>query len=95
MTGSVILFVSYIAMTMGIMNPDLEALLKFSPLSYYQGARAIGAMEWGWFAGQVLAAALLGLGAWMLFQRRDIRIAGERGLELLLPFLGKKRLAES
>ena len=41
------------------------------------------------------AAAMLGLGAWMLFQRRDIRIAGERGLELPLPFLGKKRLAGS
>jgi hypothetical protein len=67
MTGSVLLFVSYIATTMGIMNPNLEVLLKFSPLSYYQGARAIGAMEWVWFAG----------------------------LELPLPFLGKRRLAES
>jgi ABC-2 type transport system permease protein len=94
MTGSVILFVSYIATTMGIMNPELELVVKFSPLTYYQGARSIGGMEWGWFAGQVGIALLLGLVAWVLFLRRDIRIAGERGLDLPLPFLGKKRLAE-
>jgi ABC-2 type transport system permease protein len=94
MTGSVILFVSYIATTMGIMNPELERVVKFSPLTYYQGAKAIGGMEGGWFAGQVGIALLLGLVAWVLFLRRDIRIAGERGLDLPLPFIGKKRLAK-
>jgi ABC-2 type transport system permease protein len=94
MTGSVILFVSYIATTMALMNPDLEALSRFSPLAYYQGAKAIGAMEWGWFAGLLGAALLLGSLAWVFFLRRDIRIAGERGLELPWPLLGKKRFAE-
>lgn len=94
MTGSVILFISYIATTMGVMNPDLEAVTRFSPLSYYQGAKAIGAMEWGWFAAQVGIALALGLAAWVLFLRRDIRIAGEHGLNIPLPFIGRKRLAE-
>jgi ABC-2 type transport system permease protein len=94
MTGSVILFASYIATMMGVMNPALEALHAFSPLTYYQGAQAIGAMEWGWFAAQVGIAILLGLVTWALFLRRDIRIAGEHGLNLPIPFLGKKRLAE-
>ena len=94
MTGSLIIFASYIVTTMAMLNPSMEALAKFSPLTYYQGAKSIGDMEWGWFAGLLGVTLLLGLLAWLLFLRRDIRIAGERGLELRLPFLGRRRFAE-
>ncbi len=36
-------------------------------------------MEWGWVLGLVALAVLFGAAALWLFQRREIRVAGEGG----------------
>ncbi len=64
------------------LNNDLEAVIKFTPLYYYQGGRAIGGLDWGWFVGLLVVSLLFALAAWLLFQRRDIRVGGERSWRL-------------
>lgn len=60
-------------------NPDLESINQFSPFAYFQGGKAAAGMEWGWLAGLIAAALVFSMIAWVLFQRRDIRVVGERG----------------
>lgn len=60
-------------------NPDLESINQFSPFAYFQGGKAAAGMEWGWLAGLIAAALVFSLIAWVLFQRRDIRVVGEHG----------------
>ena len=66
---------------------ELEQAARFSPLNYYQGGGALTEpMEWGWIAG-ILGFTLLLIGiSLFLYQRKDIRIAGEGGLSLRLPW---------
>jgi ABC-2 type transport system permease protein len=51
-------------------------------MKYYQGGLAIRGMNWEWFAGLMIAAAVFALLAWWLFLRRDIRVGGEGGWKL-------------
>jgi ABC-2 type transport system permease protein len=65
------------------LNDSLATVVEFTPLYYYQGGDAVIELEWGWLAGLLLAALLLSLLAWWRFLRRDIRVGGEGGWELL------------
>jgi ABC-2 type transport system permease protein len=60
-------------------NDDLKSMIKYTPLNYYQGGDAVRGLNWEWLGGLLAAAALFALIAWWVFQRRDIRVGGERG----------------
>lgn len=60
-------------------NPDLEMINKFSPYAYFQGGKAAAGVEWGWLTGLFAFSLVFSLIAWISFQRRDIRVVGERG----------------
>jgi ABC-2 type transport system permease protein len=71
------------------MNKNLMAVMKWTPLHFYQGGAAVDGLNWGWLGGLLGATLLLALGAWVLFQRRDIRVGGERSWAL--PGWGRRR----
>ena len=81
LTG-LILAASYFITTLARISPSLNGLAKWSPLTYYQGGSALEGLNIGNFIGLLLVSILFALiGVW-LFQRRDIRIAGEGGWRL-------------
>ncbi len=77
--AGVVLVASFLLDVAAEMDPGLETISQFSPLHYYQGGMAIEGMEWGWVLGLVALAVLFGAAALWLFQRREIRVAGEGG----------------
>lgn len=95
MTAGLVLVGSFFMTTLARIDPDLEALAKFSPLEYYQGGNAIVGMEWGWTGGLLGVAGLFFLLAWWLFERRDIRVGGEGGWKLPAILNRSRRRAES
>ena len=87
LTG-LILAASYFITTLARISPCLNGLAKWSPLTYYQGGSALEGLNTGNFIGLLLVSILFALiGVW-LFQRRDIRIAGEGGWRL--PFFRRR-----
>ena len=83
LTG-LILAASYFNTALARISPSLNALAQWSPLTYYQGGSALEGFNAGEFAGLLLMSLVfVAMGAW-LFQRRDIRIAGEGGWRLTL-----------
>lgn len=75
------------------MNQKLMAVMKWTPLHFYQGGLAVNGLNWGWLGGLLGATLLLAGLAWLLFQRRDIRVGGERSW--LLPAWGRRRAANA
>jgi hypothetical protein len=59
-------------------DKGLEPVARLTPLHYYQSGEAIAGLNGAWLAGLLGVAALLGLAAWWRFERRDIRVSGER-----------------
>jgi ABC-2 type transport system permease protein len=83
LTG-LILAASYFITALARISPSLNALAQWSPLTYYQGGSALEGFNAGEFAGLLLMSLVfVAMGAG-LFQRRDIRIAGEGGWRLPL-----------
>ena len=70
------------------MNENLAAVMKWTPLHFYQGGLAVDGLNMGWLIGLLGATLLLAGLAWWLFQRRDIRVGGERSWAL--PAWGKR-----
>jgi ABC-2 type transport system permease protein len=66
-------------------NQDLQRAVEFTPLHYYQGGAAIDGINWGWLAGLSAVSVALAVLAWWLFQKRDIRVGGERSWKLPSP----------
>jgi ABC-2 type transport system permease protein len=82
------LVASYFITTLAQVSADLAALAKWSPITYYQGGSAMDNFNVGDVVGLILISIVFAaIGLW-LFQRRDIRIAGEGGWRL--PFLTRK-----
>jgi ABC-2 type transport system permease protein len=77
-----LLVANFLLMGLANLNDELEAMVKLTPLYYYQGGGAISGLDWGWFVGLLAVSLLLALAAWQLFQRRDIRVGGERSWRL-------------
>jgi ABC-2 type transport system permease protein len=87
LTG-LILATSYFITTFARISPNLNGLAQWSPLTYYQGGSALEGFNAGDFAGLlIMAITFVAIATW-LFQRRDIRIAGEGGWRL--PLLKRK-----
>jgi ABC-2 type transport system permease protein len=76
LTGA-LLVDNFLIIGLARLNQDLQSLVEYTPLYYFQGGEAIGAMNWEWVLGIGLAALVLTLLAWLLFLRRDIRVGGE------------------
>jgi ABC-2 type transport system permease protein len=74
-----LMVISFLMVGLANINPDLEPVFKATPLAYFQGAYAIEGLNWEWLAGLIGAALVCILVAWLLFQRRDIRVGGESG----------------
>ncbi len=90
LTG-LILAASYFITAFALISPNLNGLAQWSPLTYYQGGSAMEGFNTGDFVGLLLISIVfVTIGLW-LFQRRDIRIAGEGGWHL--PFLSRKSRA--
>jgi ABC-2 type transport system permease protein len=79
MTAGVVLLVSYFLTTLARLDKGLEPIARFSPLSYYQSGDAVTGLNGRWLTGLLAAAGLLAALAWWCFERRDIRVVGERG----------------
>jgi ABC-2 type transport system permease protein len=71
------------------LNDNLQPVLDWTPLRYYQGGLAIDGLNWSWLLGLLAFALLFSVLAWLLFQRRDIRVGGEHSWRL--PLMGRRR----
>lgn len=78
LTGAV-LAASFLLTMLGNMDPSFSTISDLSPLSYYQGGKAIEQVEWVWMAGLSATSAVFAAVALWRFQKREIRVAGERG----------------
>ncbi|HZY41124.1 MAG TPA: ABC transporter permease subunit [Anaerolineae bacterium] len=80
--SGLVLVASYFVTTLAKISTDLSGLATVSPLTYYQGGAAIETLNAGDALGLAMTAlGFVVIGLW-LFQRRDIRIAGEGGWRL-------------
>jgi ABC-2 type transport system permease protein len=75
--GSVLLVGSFFITMFARLDPSLERIARFSPLSYYQSGQAVLGLNMNWMGGLFLLAACFTFLAWYGFERRDIRVAGE------------------
>ena len=85
LTGG-LLVANYLIIGLANINEKLKPIVKFTPLHYYQGGAAIDGIDWLWFGGLMAATVLLTMLAWWRFQRRDIRVGGEGGWRLAVPW---------
>jgi len=84
MTAGTLLAANWLLEGMLGINEHLKAAYRWTPLYFFQGGDAIDGIQWSWLAMLVGATLLLALLAWWLFQRRDIRVGGERSWSLTL-----------
>jgi len=82
MTAGGLLVANYLLTGLANINQDLQNAVEFTPLHYYQGGSAIEGLNWSWLAGLLAASVVLVVLAWWRFQRRDIRVGGERSWRL-------------
>jgi ABC-2 type transport system permease protein len=80
--SSLIVLASFFVNVLSSISPDLRGLAARLPLAAYQGGKAINGLDMSQFLGLLLISIVfVAIGLW-LFQRRDIRIAGEGGWRL-------------
>ena len=82
MVAGGLLVANYLVAGLAHANADLQAIVDWTPLHFYQGGYAVEGLKWGWLAGVLAVAAALALLAWWRFQQRDIRVGGEGGWRL-------------
>ncbi len=90
MTAGLLLVISFFLEGLSELTDKLDQAVKISPLHYYQSGEAINGLNWDWMAGLGVAALIFALGAWQLFERRDIRISGE-GSSVFAGLLQRRR----
>lgn len=74
-----LLVANFMLMGLAHLNENFVAPAKLTPLYYFQGGDAALGLDWRAFLGLLLASLIFAVVAWLLFQRRDIRVSGERG----------------
>lgn len=84
-----LIFANFLLQGLANLNENLETIITYTPLHYYQAGKAIAELNWGWLAGLLGVTAILALLAWGLFLRREIRVGGEGGWSL--PSLALRR----
>lgn len=73
-----LLVANFLLIGLANINDKLETLIKLTPLHYYQGGKAMDGLNGQWFMGLLALAIGLAILSWQLFERRDIRVGGER-----------------
>ena len=91
MVSGLLLVASFFITSLQRIDPNLEPLARFSPLTYYLGGDAILGLNGEWLASLFGFALLFILASWYFFQRRDLRVSGEGAWQL--PGLGHLRRA--
>ena len=80
--SGLIVVASFFITTLSSISSNLSGLATWSPITAYQGGKAITRFDVGQFLGLIFVSIVfVAIGLW-LFQRRDIRIAGEGGWRL-------------
>ncbi|MCK5647041.1 MAG: ABC transporter permease subunit [Anaerolineales bacterium] len=74
-----LLIANFLLIGLSNINENLEAFVKITPLYYYQAGDAIDNINWEWFVGLLAVTAVFSILALWRFQRREIRVGGERG----------------
>jgi ABC-2 type transport system permease protein len=77
-----LLLVNFLFIGLANLNSDLGAIYELTPLYFYQGGAAIEGIDWGSLLGLTGITLVFALLAWLLFQRREIRVGGEGGWKL-------------
>ncbi len=88
MLSGALLVGNFLLQGLARINDELEPIIKFTPLNYYQSGEAVDGLKWEWLAGLLGAALIFALLGWLLFERREIRVGGEAGWGL--SFLRRK-----
>ena len=86
MITGLVLVASFFITGLAHISESLEGIAKLSPLNYYQSGDAILGLNGAWFGGLVAAALVFAALAWLRFERKDIRVGGEGGWRLSLPW---------
>jgi ABC-2 type transport system permease protein len=81
LTGAM-LVASYFVTSLARINDKLAGLNDLSPLKYYEGGRALDNLNWNHLIGLLGFTLLFILLAWLLFERRDIRVSGTGGWKM-------------
>lgn len=81
LTGG-LLVASYFVTSMARINDKLASLNNFSPLKYYEGGRALDNLNWEHLLALLGVTLLFTLLAWLLFERRDVRVSGAGGWKI-------------
>lgn len=84
--AGLLLVACYFVTSLARVDDRLIDLARFSPLNYYQNSDAMSNMNYAWIAGLLAVAALFAAVAWWRFERRDIRVGGEGGWRIALPW---------
>ena len=94
MVAGLILAASFLMTVLGNLDPALATVADLSPLTYYQGGQALDGVEWLWLGAQLAISVGFALIALWRFQKREIRVVGERGFGLPRLSLRRRRTAQ-
>lgn len=82
MAAGLALTASFFLEGLARLTDKLDQVVKVSPLHYYQSGDAIKGIDGIWLSGLLMVAVVFAFAAWVLFERRDIRVSGEGSWEL-------------
>lgn len=72
-----VLIGAFFLTTLKELDNKFDAIGRLSPLTYYQGGKAITELNVAWLVGLLGVSLLFIVLAWQLFERRDLRVGGE------------------
>ncbi len=93
--AGLVLVASFFINGMAELDAGVAKIARYLPMEYYQGGLAVSGMNWEWFGGLMVAAAVFIALAWWRFERRDIRVGGEGGWKVPVLRLGRRRPASA
>lgn len=82
MGSGLALIAGYLLTVLGRLSEDYEAASRYTPFAYHQTGEALNGLKWTWVGGLAALAFGLTVLAAFLFQRRDLRVAGEGSLAM-------------
>ena len=82
MLTGVVLVAGFFITGLAELSDSMKTIADLSPLTYYQGGRAMSELNLGWLLGMIGVTAIFVLVAWWRFERREIRVGGEGGWTL-------------
>ncbi len=91
--AGLVLVLSYFLSSMAGLNENLATIARLLPYEYFQGGEALNGLDWPPLLGLLAVSAILAVGAWWRFDRRDIRVVGEGAWRLPVLRLGRQAQA--